>query len=71
MAQIKQDNIVIDSFGNVDIAYYEAEARKMRSEAVYGGLASAARFVSAQVVNLVKAARQWAGDVNSTGSRTA
>lgn len=70
MAQIKQDNIVLDSFGNVDVAFYEAEARKMRSEAVYSGLSSAASFVSTRVANLIKAARQWADD-SRTASRTA
>lgn len=70
MAQIKQDNIVLDSFGNVDVAFYEAEARKMRSEAVYSGLSSAANFVSTRVANLIKAARQWADDSRTT-SRTA
>ena len=31
-------NLVVDSWGNPDVAYYEAQARKMRSDYIVSGI---------------------------------
>lgn len=71
MTQTQQDTIVLDSFGNIDIAYYEAEAQRLRSQIICSGLSSAARFVFTRIAKLIKAVRQWTEDSSHTASRTA
>lgn len=71
MTQSKQHTIVRDYFGEIDVAYYEAEARRMRSEAVFSGLSTAFRFVSTRIAALLTAVQQWARDDSRAASRTA
>lgn len=54
MSKDYEPNIVVDRFGNVDILYYEEQARRMRSEAFFDtvnvvaqGVRSALLFLSA------------------------
>lgn len=47
-----QNGIVVDSFGNVDIAYYEAKAQQMRIESIAKGFAAASAYVERTAVKL-------------------
>lgn len=52
MQKVNEYNIVVDEFGNVDVAYYEAKAAEMRSEAI----AKWAANMKATIANAVRQA---------------
>ncbi len=63
MTMRNADNIVVDEFGNVDVAYYEAKAEQLRMET----LASGFRALRRAVVGLFSAAVNKVSDNTNSG----
>lgn len=57
-----ETNIVLDQFGNVDITYYELQARRMRSEAFFSSMKALATL-------LRKGVSQLSAGVKNTASQ--
>lgn len=55
--QTNQDNIVLNAWGEVDVAYYEALARKMRADAMAELTTKAVKAVTQRVRQLFTPSR--------------
>lgn len=55
------DNIVVDEFGNVDVAYYEAKAEQLRMETLANGFAAVRRTVAGLFTAAVNKAKDSTG----------
>ncbi|MCH8530316.1 MAG: hypothetical protein LAT65_05645 [Saccharospirillum sp.] len=44
-----ETNLVVDQWGNPDVAYYEAQARKMRSDYIVNGILNGLAALKATV----------------------